>query len=61
MEGLYRALALWKLTEGLDALNARNMASSKLGMLIKRFDDPAGDSYDQYQFDIHERHQLAFR
>ncbi len=64
-KGYTEALALWReLTEGLDALRTRrNMASIIIGHVkIKRFDDPAGDSYDQYQFDIHEKAaNLLFR
>jgi len=28
---------------------------------VKRFDDPLGASFDQYQFDLHERIQLALQ
>ena len=57
--GRFRALL-----EGLDALrSAKNMASVIIGHVkVKRFDDPAGDSYDQYQFDINEKAaNLMFR
>ena len=49
---------IWReITEALDALrNHRNMAIIIVGhVLVKRFDDPAGDSYDQYQFDMHAK------
>jgi hypothetical protein len=54
--GFFEAGARFRqLTEGLDALRAaKNMASIIIGHVrVKRFDDPAGDSYDQYQFDVH--------
>lgn len=57
-KGYTEALKRWqRLTQALDALRAdRNMASIIIGHVkVKRFDDPAGDSYDQYQFDIHEK------
>jgi hypothetical protein len=57
-KGYIEALALWRgVLAGLDALRAeRNMASIIIGHVkVKRFDDPAGESYDQYQFDINER------
>jgi len=46
-----------QLRDGLDALRSeKSMASIIIGHVkVKRFDDPAGDSYDQYQFDAHER------
>ena len=46
-----------RLTDALDALRQeRNMASVIVGHVkVRRFDDPGGDSYDQYQFDIHEK------
>ena len=46
-----------QLLEGLDALRmARNMASIIIGHVkVKRFDDPTADSFDQYQFDIHDK------
>ena len=45
-----------KILLGLDALrNEKNMASVIIGHVkTKRFDDPTGDSYDRYQFDVHE-------
>jgi hypothetical protein len=55
-KGYTEALYLWRrMTEGLDALRTyRNMASIIIGHVkIKRFDDPCGDSYDTYQFDLH--------
>jgi hypothetical protein len=57
-KGYTEALNLWRqLTEGLDALrNEKNMAIIIIGHVkIKRFDSPEGDSYDQYQFDLHEK------
>jgi len=55
-KGYTESLSRWRhITEWLDALRTmRNMASIIVGhVTVKRFDDPAGDSYDQYQFDIH--------
>jgi len=42
---------------GLDALRTeRNMSSVIIGHVkVKRFDDPNGDSYDSYMFDVHDR------
>lgn len=46
-----------QILDGLDALRgAKNMASFLIGHVkVKRFDDPEGDSYDRYQFDVHDR------
>lgn len=46
-----------EITEGLDALRAtKNMASIIIGHVkVKRFDDPGGDSYDTYMFDVNEK------
>ena len=51
------AMAWRRITEALDALrNERNMASILIGHTkVRRFDDPCGPSYDQYQFDIHDK------
>lgn len=57
-KGYIEAVSYWRrITEALDSLrNERNMASILIGHVkVKRFDDPAGDSYDQYQFDINEK------
>jgi hypothetical protein len=57
-KGYGEALNTWrKITEALDALrNERNMASIIIGHVkVKRFDDPTGSSYDQYQFDINDK------
>lgn len=57
-KGYTEALGRWMdLMNALDALRThRNMASIMIGHVkVKRFDDPLGDSYDQYQFDIHEK------
>lgn len=56
--GVELAGIAWKsLIERLDSLRTeRNMASIIIGHVkVKRFDDPAGSSYDQYQFDIHDK------
>lgn len=57
-KGYTEALARWRqLQEALDMLRAdKGMASIIIGHVkVKRFDDPAGESYDQYQFDINEK------
>jgi len=57
-KGYTEACRYWgKITEALDMLrNERNMASIIIGHVkTKRFDDPCGDSYDQYQFNIHDK------
>lgn len=57
-KGYTATLGVWqKIRDGLDALrNERGMASIIIGHAkVKRFDDPAGGSYDQYQFDIHDK------
>ncbi len=48
----WRNLTIW-----LDALRAeRNMASILVGhVIVRRFDDPSGGSYDQYTWDIGEK------
>ncbi len=58
------AAAFRGVLEGLDALRTeRGMASIIIGHIkIKRFDDPNGDSYDRYQFDVHDKvANLLFR
>jgi hypothetical protein len=64
-KGYVEALKYWRsMLEGLDALRAeRNMASIIIGHVkVKRFDDPAGDSYDTYTFDINDKAaNLLFR
>jgi len=46
-----------EILAGLDALrNDRNMSCVMIGHVkVKRFDDPGGDSYDQYQFDVDQK------
>jgi len=46
-----------KLLNSLDYLrNEKGMAIILIGHVkVKRFDDPGGDSYDQYQFDVHDK------
>lgn len=56
--GTDQANMVWRqITEGLDALRSeRGMASILIGHIkVKRFDDPNGESYDQYQWDIHHK------
>jgi len=63
-KGYGEAVGKWRqLTDGLDALREKGMASIIIGHVkVKRFDDPAGDSYDQYQFDVNEKAaNLLFR
>ena len=52
-KGYTEALYRWgQIVESLDALrDQRSMSSIIVGHVkVKRFDDPAGPSYDQYQF-----------
>ncbi len=50
-------VAWYNLTAWLDVLRSeRNMASILVGhVIVRRFDDPAGGSYDQYTWDIGEK------
>jgi len=57
-KGYLLALEKWrKLCNGLDALRAdKGMSSVIIGHIkIKRFNDPNGESFDQYQFDVNEK------
>ena len=57
-KGYTESLSRWRqISEALDALrDQRNMASIVIGHVkVRRFDDPCGDSYDTYQFDINDR------
>ena len=56
-KGYTEAANTWRtLMEGLDALRNKGIAVILIGHVkVKRFDDPLGDSYDQYQFDVHEK------
>jgi hypothetical protein len=57
-KGYGEAANVWRLiSDSLDHLRSeRGMASMIIGHVkVKRFDDPAGPSYDQYQFDINEK------
>ena len=56
--GMDRSLVVWrKIIECLDALRAhRGMGSILIGHVkAKRFDDPGGASYDQWQWDVHQK------
>lgn len=57
-KGYTEALDDWRmLTDALDMLrNQHGMASIVIGHIkVKRFDDPAGLSYNQHQFDLNEK------
>jgi len=57
-KGYLEASGRWReMLAGLDALRSnKNMASIIIGHVkVKRFDDPAGDSYDTYMFDVHDK------
>lgn len=57
-KGYTIAAQAWReITEALDHLrNEMLIGSIIIGHVkVKRFDDPNGDSYDQYQFDVHEK------
>jgi hypothetical protein len=64
-KGYIQALNSWRgILQGLDALRAEKaMASIIIGHVkVKRFDDPAGDAYDTYTFDINDKAaNLLFR
>ena len=50
------------LMEGLDRLRSKGISVILIGHVkVKRFDDPLGASFDQYQFDLNERIQLALQ
>ena len=50
------------LMEGLDRLRSKGISVILIGHVkVKRFDDQLGASFDQYQFDLHERIQLALQ
>lgn len=56
--GTDKANIIWRqITEVLDALRThKNMTSIIIGHVkVKRFDAPGGESYDQYQWDIHPK------
>ena len=56
--GTDQAGVIWRqITEVLDALRSqKNMVSILIGHVkVKRFDDPNGESYDQFQWDIHHK------
>lgn len=63
--GYGEALITWRtITQWLDALrSAKSMASIIIGHVkVKPFHDPGGGSYDQYQWDIHDKAaNLLFR
>jgi hypothetical protein len=64
-KGYTEAVAKWRqILEYLDMLRSeKGMSSIIIGHVkVKRFDDPAGPSYDTYTFDIHEKAaNLLFR
>jgi hypothetical protein len=64
-KGYTEAVGRWRqILEYLDMLRSeKGMSSIIIGHVkVKRFDDPAGPSYDTYTFDIHEKAaNLLFR
>jgi hypothetical protein len=57
-KGFTEALTEWDMIlRGLDWLRSqKNMASIIVGHVqVRRFDDPTGLSYDQYQFDVNQK------
>lgn len=56
-KGYTYAVDQWDLMlQGLDALRTKGMASIIIGHVkVKVFNDPEGPSYDQYQWDIHDK------
>tara|TARA_R110000868_G_scaffold243498_1_gene499476 strand:- start:509 stop:1288 length:780 start_codon:yes stop_codon:yes gene_type:complete len=50
------------LMEGLDMLRKKGISVIVIGHVkVKRFDDPLGASFDQYQFDIQEKMALTLQ
>ena len=60
-KGYIEASNKWRdLMEGLDMLRQKGIAVILIGHVkVKRIDDPLGTSFDQYQFDLHEKVHLA--
>jgi len=61
-KGYVESLRRWRtIMDALDALREkRNMASILIGhVTVKLFNDPLGESYDQYEFDIHKKSAAA--
>lgn len=61
-KGYTEAISRWRtLMDALDALRSqKNMASILIGhVTVKRFDDPLGDPFDQYQFDVNNKAAAA--
>lgn len=56
--GMDKSVIVWRrIVEFLDALRAhKGIGSILIGHVkVKRFDDPGGGSYDQYQWDVHPK------
>tara|TARA_R110000744_G_scaffold90984_6_gene176596 strand:- start:1013 stop:1777 length:765 start_codon:yes stop_codon:yes gene_type:complete len=62
-KGYTEALHKWRqLMDGLDLLRMKGITVIIIGHVkVKRFDDPLGLSFDQYQFDIHEKVHLTLQ
>jgi len=62
-KGYIEAVNKWRdLMEGLDMLRKKGIAVILIGHVkVKRFDDPLGTSFDQYQFDLHEKVHLSLQ
>jgi len=62
-KGYIEAANKWReLMEGLDMLRKKGIAVILIGHVkVKRFDDPLGTSFDQYQFDLHEKVHLSLQ
>lgn len=62
-KGYVEAVSKWRLLmEGFDRLRAQNITVIIIGHAkVKRFDDPLGLSFDQYQFDVHEKVHLCLQ
>ena len=61
-KGYVEALGRWRtITNALDALRTeKNMASILIGhVTVKPFNDPLGESFDMYEFDIHKKAAAA--
>ena len=62
-KGYIEAANKWRsLMDGLDRLRSKGISVILIGHVkVKRFDDPLGASFDQYQFDLHEKVHLALQ
>tara|TARA_B100000749_G_scaffold280793_1_gene278846 strand:+ start:20978 stop:21757 length:780 start_codon:yes stop_codon:yes gene_type:complete len=62
-KGYVAAVNKWhELMAGFDMIRKKSISIILIGHVkVKRFDDPLGLSFDQYQFDVHEKVNLALQ